>query len=279
MSTLLISFLLLIILILVVSIYGIFKKNNLTPMKNRFLLTLFSSSSVLILLFSRVIIFNSFPDLRFYSQYLFYVSSILLIAFCLVMIISIPLKKENKIYNSADSLLLFIPVVLFFLLEFYHFKNTVPKQSIDKISSLLKSANIDISNFNQDSSFIKVYDILHKIENDILLRSGGRHIKNDAIVHGNDIQIPNEIIMSRNFQNLESQIGQLYNSFDNNSNKEYLLNLKTTFLNREIIKNNTVVELITRLKVFELQLKNLELQKYNVQQQLNTKSRVTHPRS
>ncbi|WP_281616499.1 hypothetical protein [Flammeovirga sp. SubArs3] len=248
-------------------------------MKNRFLLTLFSSSSVLILLFSRVIIFNSFPDLRFYSQYLFYVSSILLIAFCLVMIISIPLKKENKIYNSADSLLLFIPVVLFFLLEFYHFKNTVPKQSIDKISSLLKSANIDISNFNQDSSFIKVYDILHKIENDILLRSGGRHIKNDAIVHGNDIQIPNEIIMSRNFQNLESQIGQLYNSFDNNSNKEYLLNLKTTFLNREIIKNNTVVELITRLKVFELQLKNLELQKYNVQQQLNTKSRVTHPRS
>ncbi|NLR95031.1 hypothetical protein [Flammeovirga agarivorans] len=248
-------------------------------MKNRFLLTLFSSSSVLILLFSRVIIFNFLPDLRFYSQYLFYVSSILLIAFCLVMIISIPLKKENKIYNSADSLLLFIPVVLFFLLEFYHFKNTVPKQSIDKISSLLKSANIDISNFNQDSSFIKVYDILHKIENDILLRSGGRYIKNDAIVHGNDIQIPNEIIMSRNFQNLESQIGQLHNSFDNNANKEYLLNLKTTFLNSEIIKDNTVVELITRLKVFELQLKNLELQKYNVQQQLNTKSRVTHPRS
>lgn len=262
-----IGLLLLFVLVLGTSIYGMLKPKSEEKYLYRHWLVIFSSTSVFLLIFSRIILMKYWIGFWQLSDYLFFTSVLLLLAFVILLIYSAYKNKGINFYNSSDAVLLIIPLILFFLLELFHFKNSVSRESIDRIEGLRGFANISVENIikqDRDSSFMETYEIVERIEIQLIEKSGGITMEG-ILANGNNSRLPNKIITSSGlFQQLENRIEKLSSSIENEEIQGKLDRLYKYIL-KENLNNNSVTEMLYRLSLFRLHLKSIELEQYAAQ--------------
>jgi len=159
-------------------------------------------------------------------------------------------------------------VLLFFLLEFFHFENSVSRESIDRIDGLHWFAEIDLTNIikgDRDSLFIETYELIDDTIEHLVDASGGITADGYAM-NGNSQYYPDRfVINSGKLKQLQDKSKQLGSSL---SDKELYekLDRATTYLIIEHVENNTVTEMHYRLLLFKLQLTQIELEKYTARQ-------------
>ncbi|NMM48914.1 hypothetical protein [Marinigracilibium pacificum] len=259
-----------ILVVLGISIYGILKQKKESKYPYRMLLILLSCSSVLILIFSRLILIKYWIGFWELSNYLFVVSTVLFISFIIVLILSAVKSKNINIYNSSDILLLITPLILFSLLELFHFKNSVSKESIERLENLRVFTEFDLSNIvikDKNPSFIEVYDLIEEIEIKLIEQSGGVN-KYGEVVNSNNDNVPNKIVLNSGYlDELDFKITTLYVLIESIDQVEKLKRIKNYLLN-DNIQDNSVTEMLYRLSLLKLQLKNIELETYVTQHPL-----------
>ncbi|MBK6265126.1 hypothetical protein JKA74_08760 [Marivirga sp. S37H4] len=250
------------LLILGTSIYGMLKPKSEDNYHNRRWLVFLSAVGVFLLVFSRIVLMNYWTGFWELSNYLFYTSVVLFLTFVVVLTISTYKNKGLSFYNSSDAILLLTPLILFFLLELFHFKNSVSKESIDRVGNLRRYADIYLGNIiqeNRDSLFIKTYKHIEEIENKLIEQSGGLNTEGH-LVNGNDYRRPNSIVIqSGRLRDLEMTFNKLWISIDNKEAKDKI-NRIYQYILTENIRDNSVTEMLYRLSLFRLQLKNIELE-------------------
>lgn len=229
-----------------------------------------SGLSVVILIFSRVVLLNYWIGFWKYTQPLVFVSGCLLISFVILLILSAVRKKENALYNSSDGILLLVPVLLFFLLELYHFKNSVSRKSIDQIDSLHWFTHLDLSNIikeDRDTLFTVTYELIDDINESLVEKSGGYTADGYAINGHNDVY-PDRIVINSGRLNQLQKRSILISSLIEDKELSDKLDRITKHLITEQVRKNTVTEMRYRLLLFKLQLKQIELEKYAAEQNL-----------
>ncbi len=262
-----IGLLLLFVLVLGTSIYGMLKPKGEKKYLYRHWLVILSSTSVFLLIFSRIILMKYWIGFWQLSDYLFFTSVLFLLAFVIILIYSAYKNKEINFYNSSDAVLLIIPLILFFLLELFHFKNSVSRESIDRLENLRGLTNISISNIikqERDSIFIDTYELMEQIEIQLIEKSGGITMEGN-LANGNNTRLPNSILLESGlFQKLESRVEEISSSIKDKEIQGTLDRLFKYFV-KEDIEDNSVTEMLYRLSLFKLKLKVIELEIYAAQ--------------
>lgn len=255
------------IVIIGISGYAMLKPKSESNYPLRKWMIILSGSSVIALIMSRVILVNYWIGFWEYTKPLLFLSGLFLIAFIILLIISATAKKENTLYNSSDGVLLLIPVLLFFLLELFHFNNSVSRKSIDQIDGLHWFTELDLTNIittNRDSLFIESYELIDEINEHLVEVSGG-YTADGYAVNGNNKDYPDQyIINSGLLLELQNKSKQVSSSLTDKELSDKLDRI-TKYLIFEQVNNNTVTEMRYRLLLFKLQLKQIELDKYAAQ--------------
>lgn len=258
------------LVIIGISSYAMLKAKPESNYSLRKWMIILSGSSALTLIMSRVILVNYWIGYWQYTKPLLFVSGFLLALFIILLVLSVTKKNENTFYNSSDGVLLLIPVLLFFLLELFHFKNSVSRESIDRIDGFHWFTEIDLSSIleeDRDTLFTETYKLIDNINEHLVEVSGGYTIDGYAI-NGNNDDYPNRAVINSGLLNqLQNRSAQI-NSFIKDDKLADKLDRVTKYLIIEQVDNNTVTEMRYRLLLFKLQLKQIELEKYAAQHRL-----------
>ncbi|NME72288.1 hypothetical protein [Flammeovirga aprica] len=189
------------------------------------------------------------------SPNLIYLSVLMLSVYSVLFLLSI-FKGQNKLYISADAVLLIIPCVLLFSFAEELNKKNKPKTDYVKLMNLSNGAYVNLDLYfegKRNPNFKAFHEELLKVEQELM-----------QFGTGNDIKVSNRFLFERNnYQRIEKMAQKFFLSLNGNKEHEKMFSLiYEGHFDKEIVKNNSVVELNYRLKILSIQLKNLEMQIY-----------------